>query len=126
MSELTAAGGARLYELFGLYALALGLALGSFLNVCIHRMPRDQSVVWPSSHCPSCGSRIRPWHNIPVLSWLWLRGRCRDCKAPISVRYLLVELLTGLVAWLLYRRVFDGIADNRIRHLKDEAATRRR
>lgn len=75
----------------------LGLAFGSFLNVCSLRWPQDESVVSPPSHCPNCGERIR-WHdNIPVLSWMLLRGRCRFCNERISVQYPLVELTTALV-----------------------------
>jgi leader peptidase (prepilin peptidase) / N-methyltransferase len=77
-------------------ALAFGLIIGSFANVCIHRLPRRQSVGTPPSSCPRCGARIRPWDNVPVLSWLFLRGRCRGCKAPISARYPLVEAANGL------------------------------
>jgi leader peptidase (prepilin peptidase)/N-methyltransferase len=73
----------------------LGLAVGSFLNVVIHRIPRDESLVRPASHCPQCGSGIRHRHNIPVLGWLLLRGRCADCRAPISVRYPFVEAGTA-------------------------------
>lgn len=78
-----------------LAVFALGLAFGSFLNVCIYRLPRDLSVVFPNSACPHCKHAIKPYDNIPVLSWLILGGRCRNCKAPISPRYLVVELLTG-------------------------------
>jgi leader peptidase (prepilin peptidase)/N-methyltransferase len=74
---------------------ALGLAFGSFLNVCIYRMPRDLSVTHPGSTCPKCEKPIAFYDNVPVLSWLILGGRCRQCKSPISPRYLLVELLTG-------------------------------
>src|SRR4051794_1573591 len=74
---------------------ALGLAFGSFLNVCIYRLPLDLSVVSPPSTCPTCKKGIRFYDNIPVLSWLMLLGRCRNCKARITPRYLLVELLTG-------------------------------
>jgi leader peptidase (prepilin peptidase)/N-methyltransferase len=77
-------------------AFVLGLLVGSFLNVVVHRLPRGGSVVFPASHCPACEAPIRPWDNVPVLSWLWLRGRCRDCGAPISPRYPAVELATGL------------------------------
>jgi leader peptidase (prepilin peptidase)/N-methyltransferase len=77
--------------------LVLGLLIGSFLNVVIHRVPRGESVVHPRSRCPGCGQEIRPWDNIPVLSWLLLRGKCRACGEPISIRYPLVELLTGLL-----------------------------
>ncbi len=81
-------------------ALLVGLAIGSFLNVCIHRIPAGQSVVWPGSRCPSCAAPIA-WHdNIPVLSWLRLRGRCRACGVGIASRYPLVELTTGGLAVL--------------------------
>jgi len=73
----------------------LGLAFGSFLNVCIYRLPRDLSPVRPRSSCPSCHTPIASYDNVPVLSWLWLRGRCRHCQARISARYLVVELLCG-------------------------------
>lgn len=77
---------------------ALGLCLGSFLNVAIHRMPRGLSLLRPASRCPLCGHSIRPWHNVPLLGWMALRGRCADCGAPIPVRYPLVELAGGLLA----------------------------
>jgi leader peptidase (prepilin peptidase)/N-methyltransferase len=73
----------------------LGIVVGSFLNVVIHRVPLRRSVVWPASRCPACGEPIRPQDNVPVLSYLLLRGRCRSCMAPISARYPLVEALTG-------------------------------
>jgi leader peptidase (prepilin peptidase) / N-methyltransferase len=73
----------------------LGLCLGSFLNVVIHRLPRGQSLVRPRSRCPRCGHGIRPWHNVPVLGWILLRGRCVDCGLSISPRYPLVELAGG-------------------------------
>jgi leader peptidase (prepilin peptidase)/N-methyltransferase len=80
-----------------------GLIVGSFLNVVAYRLPRGESLAHPPSHCPSCDQPIKPYDNIPVLSWLLLRGRCRNCKAPISPRYPLVELTTGtlwaLVMW---------------------------
>lgn len=78
-------------------AAAYGLVLGSFLNVVVHRVPRQMSVLAPRSHCPACGRLIRWFDNLPVLSWLLLRGRCRRCGARISVRYPLVELATGLL-----------------------------
>jgi len=74
-----------------------GAAVGSFLNVVIHRVPAKQSVVSPASACPECDTAIRPYDNIPIVSWLVLRGKCRDCKAPISVRYPLVEALNALL-----------------------------
>src|SRR5262245_33745614 len=82
-------------------ALALGLIVGSFANVCIHRLPLHQSVGTPPSACPRCGARIRPWDNVPVLSYLALRGRCRGCKAPISIRYPLVEAANGVAYFAL-------------------------
>lgn len=72
-----------------------GLLIGSFLNVCIHRWPRDLSVVAPRSHCPFCETQISAWDNIPLVSWLVLRARCRHCKTPIHWRYPLVELVTA-------------------------------
>src|SRR5215203_7512688 len=74
-----------------------GLVVGSFLNVVIHRVPRRESVVWTASHCPHCGEPIRPRDNIPLISYLVLRGRCRNCKEPISARYPAVEATTGLL-----------------------------
>ena len=74
-----------------------GLAFGSFLNVCIYRLPRGLSVVTPRSACPKCKQRIAFYDNVPVLSWLMLRGRCRNCKSSISLRYLMIELLTGVL-----------------------------
>jgi leader peptidase (prepilin peptidase)/N-methyltransferase len=75
----------------------LGLVIGSFLNVVIHRVPRGESLLRPGSHCPRCASPVRPWHNVPVLSWLALRGRCAACQAPIGVRYPLVEAGTAVL-----------------------------
>jgi leader peptidase (prepilin peptidase) / N-methyltransferase len=90
-----------------------GLIIGSFLNVVAYRLPRGESLAHPPSHCPSCGTPIKPYDNIPVLSWLLLRGRCRNCRAPISPRYPLVEATTGvLYALVMYARWDDpsGIA----------------
>ncbi|MFO7638531.1 MAG: prepilin peptidase [bacterium] len=86
----------------------LGLMLGSFFNVCIHRLPRGESIVTPPSHCPRCRRRIRASDNIPVLSWLLLRGRCRYCRKPISARYPAVELLTGLLFVAAWARFGPG------------------
>ena len=88
---------------FSSFALFFGLCIGSFLNVCIARMPHDRSVVSPPSACPSCRTPIRPWDNIPVISWLLLGAKCRYCKAPISVLYPTIELLMGILALLLFR-----------------------
>ncbi|HXB16278.1 MAG TPA: prepilin peptidase [Solirubrobacteraceae bacterium] len=79
------------------FAGVLGAIVGSFLNVVVHRLPRKESLITPASHCPRCGTPVKPYDNIPVLSWLLLRGHCRSCGEPISVRYPLVELATGLL-----------------------------
>ena len=89
------------YVLVGL----LGLVVGSFLNVVIYRVPRGESLVSPGSRCPSCGTPIRPWHNVPVVGWLVLRGRCAACGAPIGVRYPLVEAGTGALFVALAARL---------------------
>lgn len=82
-----------------------GTAVGSFLNVCIHRLPLRESLAWPGSHCPRCHAPVKPYDNIPIASYLLLRGRCRSCRAPISIQYPIVELTTGAVflgAYLLF------------------------
>lgn len=81
-----------------------GAAVGSFLNVCIGRIPEGLSIVTPPSRCPQCGHPIRPYDNIPVISYLLLGGKCRDCRGRISFRYPLIELLTAILAWFLFRR----------------------
>lgn len=88
-------------------AALLGLAIGSFLNVVAHRVPRGESVLSPPSACPRCGTPIRHRHNIPVLGWLLLRGRCYDCALPISARYPVVEAATGLLFALVGLRFAD-------------------
>lgn len=85
-------------------SVVLGLAFGSFLNVCIYRLPRGRSVVSPGSACPQCETPIRFYDNVPVLSWLLLRGRCRRCHAPISPRYMIVELLTACLFLACFER----------------------
>lgn len=98
-------------QLFVFQALLLafwfvwGAAFGSFLNVVVYRLPRGLSLVRPGSSCPSCGAPIRARHNVPIFGWVILRGRCADCRAPFSVRYALVELLTALLAVALFLRV---------------------
>jgi leader peptidase (prepilin peptidase)/N-methyltransferase len=82
--------------------LACGAVVGSFLNVCIHRLPHGESLAFPPSHCPACGHRLAPFDLVPVLSYLWLRGKCRYCRAPISRRYPLVEGLTAAGFALAY------------------------
>ncbi len=94
-------------------AFAFGLVIGSFLNVVIHRLPQGVSIAFPPSHCPACETPIKPWDNVPVLSYLWLRGRCRHCAIRISPRYPLVELATGLVfgaiAWRFGATLFTPL-----------------
>jgi leader peptidase (prepilin peptidase)/N-methyltransferase len=80
------------------FAILLGLCAGSFLNVVIYRLPIGESIAHPPSRCPGCGSAVAPYDNVPVLSWLLLRGRCRNCREPISGRYPLVEALTAALA----------------------------
>jgi leader peptidase (prepilin peptidase) / N-methyltransferase len=81
-----------------------GSIVGSFLNVCIHRMPKSESIVWPRSHCPKCQKRIPGYDNIPFISYILLKGKCRFCKEKISLRYPLVELLTALLTVALFSR----------------------
>ena len=101
------------FHFWSLVFFTLGCIVGSFLNVCIHRMPLGQSVMSPPSHCPHCKYSI-PWYlNVPLVTWVWLHGKCRNCAAPISPRYFLVELLTGitfLACWLGFGDKSPGIA----------------
>jgi leader peptidase (prepilin peptidase)/N-methyltransferase len=101
-----------------IFLFALGACVGSFLNVVIWRLPRGQSIVFPGSHCPRCGRGIAWYDNIPLLSWIALRARCRHCKAPISPRYIVVEgvtalLVAGLFVWLYVARWRSGAGDIR-------------
>lgn len=88
------------YPLLVAFAGFFGLMVGSFFNVVIYRMPRGESVVWPPSRCTKCGYRIKPFENVPVLSWVLLRGKCKSCGVAISAEYPLVEAATGLLALL--------------------------
>jgi len=90
--------------LIALYSLLVGLALGSFMNVCIYRIPLEKSIIRPSSSCPNCGKKIRFYDNIPLISYLLLLGRCRHCHHPISWRYPAVEAITGLLSLALFIR----------------------
>ncbi|HKO50473.1 MAG TPA: prepilin peptidase [Polyangiaceae bacterium] len=92
-------------------AVALGLAFGSFLNVVIYRLPRGESLSHPPSRCPGCGKAIRIYDNIPLLGWLFLRGRARCCKIRISARYPLIEALGGLLAWAIVRAIIFELPD---------------
>jgi leader peptidase (prepilin peptidase)/N-methyltransferase len=99
-----------------IFLFALGACVGSFLNVIIYRLPRGESVVFPASHCPACGRAIKWYDNIPIVSWLVLRGRCRACAARISPRYLAIELaagaiVAGLYAWYFVLSLRDGAGD---------------
>lgn len=80
----------------------LGLIVGSFSNVCIYRIPRNESIMYPASHCPKCRSKIKPFDNIPLLSFILLKGRCRNCKSKISIQYPMVEFLSGLIYLIIY------------------------
>ena len=79
------------------FAFVVGIIFGSFLNVVILRIPKEESVVFGSSHCTSCGNALKPWHNIPLFSWLFLRGKCSYCKTSISIQYPLIELISGIL-----------------------------
>ncbi len=88
-----------------IFVFIVGSVIGSFLNVVIHRVPRGESIVFPNSACPKCGNAIKPYDNLPIFSWLLLRGKCRHCKEPIAWRYPAVETLTGLVFLLVYSQI---------------------
>jgi leader peptidase (prepilin peptidase)/N-methyltransferase len=99
-------------HLMGVFAFLFGVCTGSFLNVCIYRLPDLKSIVSPRSMCPGCGRMIRFYDNIPILSYLWLRGRCRACHMAISLRYVMVEAFGGLLAlcvYLLYGATLEGL-----------------
>lgn len=93
-----------LYGILAFFSFAMGACIASFLNVVIWRVPRGESVVSPPSHCPKCGKTIRWWQNMPILSWLALRGKCANCREPISPRYILVETLGGVLFLAAFMR----------------------
>jgi leader peptidase (prepilin peptidase)/N-methyltransferase len=95
--------------LFPVLAFIFGACIGSFLNVVIHRLPLGKSIVYPGSSCPACGNPIPAWFNVPILSYLMLRGRCHSCRQPFSIRYPLVEALTGLMALACHHRFGPGM-----------------
>lgn len=97
MTAVTTAGADVIVAIVGV----LGLAIGSFLNVVVHRLPRGMSLLRPGSACPSCGAPVKWYDNIPVASWIVLRARCRNCRQPISIRYPLIELATGVLFAIL-------------------------
>ena len=90
------------FIILAVFAFVFGSYIASFLNVCIWRIPREESVVWPPSHCPKCNARIRWYQNIPIVSWIALRGRCANCHESISARYVIVELMGGVLFLLVY------------------------
>lgn len=92
-------------ELINLLIVFLfGICIGSFLNVVIYRIPRQKSIISPPSSCPACGKRIKPWYNIPIFGWLILKGKCAECGEKISVRYPLIETLSGIIAVIVYKK----------------------
>ncbi len=95
--------------LIDIFIILLGLAVGSFLNVAIHRLPQDQSLIRPSSHCPKCKNPIKWYDNLPVLSFSFLRGRCRHCGEKISIRYPLIELLSAFIWYESWRRTGESV-----------------
>ena len=98
------------YKMLCFASFALGAVVASFLNVVVWRVPRGESIVRPASHCPKCGAAIRWWQNVPIVSWLCLRGRCANCKVPISPRYVIVEALGGTLFLFTFMRFGPGIA----------------
>ena len=98
----------QILPLFSAFVFVLGTIVGSFLNVVVWRLPRGESLLHPGSHCPRCGHAIRPWENIPIVSWLALRARCSQCRLPISPRYPLVELATGVLFLGLWGRLWHS------------------
>ena len=91
-----------LFGIFAIFVFIFGTLIGSFLNVVIYRIPKNESIVFPSSKCQSCGNSLKWWHNIPIFSWLFLLGKCYFCKDKISSQYPLVEFLTGLIFLALF------------------------
>lgn len=103
----------ELFKIYGFFSFALGACIASFLNVVIWRVPRGESIVRPPSHCPKCNAPIKWYQNLPIVSWLALRGKCANCRAPISPRYILVETLGGMLFlamfWHLSCLLSEGI-----------------
>ncbi|MGB3509317.1 MAG: prepilin peptidase [Microcoleaceae cyanobacterium] len=93
-----------------LIVFALGASIGSFLNVVIYRIPAGLSILWPPSRCPRCHSRLKATENVPIFGWLWLRGHCGHCRSPISIRYPLIEAVTGLLFLLVFWKFGTSIS----------------
>jgi leader peptidase (prepilin peptidase)/N-methyltransferase len=92
-------------ELISIFIVFIfGISIGSFLNVVIYRLPLQKSIISPPSSCPVCGAKIKPWHNIPILGWIILKGKCANCSAKISIRYPIIEVLTGIIAVIVYKK----------------------
>ena len=97
-------------DLISIYLFAIGACIGSFLNVCIYRLPEEKSIISPPSHCPYCKNKLKWYHNIPILSYIFLRGKCAFCGKKISIRYFVVEFLAGIfliINYNIYRFSFD-------------------
>ena len=106
-----------------IYIALVGLIVGSFLNVCIHRLPLGQSVVRPRSRCPRCGHEIRWYENVPIFSWIALGRRCSGCALPISWRYPAIELVSGLIVYAAWWRFGWSAAINRLSQTQKAAST---
>jgi leader peptidase (prepilin peptidase) / N-methyltransferase len=100
----------QIHMIYGIGLFVVGTVVGSFLNVCIYRIPWEKSVIWPGSHCPKCLAEIEARDNLPILGWILLGGACRSCKVPIPIRYPAVELLVGLLFLGVY--LVDGVLPN--------------
>ena len=98
-----------LYAIFAVFSFATGACVASFLNVVAWRLPRGESIVSPPSHCPKCNAPIRWWQNIPILSWLALRGKCAKCREPISPRYIVVEATGGVLFLAMFCRIASAL-----------------
>ncbi|MBR4221653.1 MAG: prepilin peptidase [Victivallales bacterium] len=95
------------FWLFSAFSFILGCCIGSFMNVVVWRLPRGESLIHPPSHCPKCGHTIKPWENIPIISWLCLKARCSSCHLPISIKYPIGEAATGILFAFLWMRIFQ-------------------
>ncbi|NLB79319.1 MAG: prepilin peptidase, partial [Clostridiaceae bacterium] len=92
------------HKVITIFLFLIGSCIGSFLNVCIYRIPLEESIVFPPSGCPKCKEKLKPKDMIPILSYIMLKGKCRYCKDPISIQYPIVELITGIIWLIIYNR----------------------